>query len=159
MESLNFYIQYEKVRSLTFKKFKLLLEKSQMKTVSEITIRELSSTYSPNGLYFMFSSGGELAYVGKASSRSFIERIPSHFDQREHAWMNTVPKKILKRGNADTYDDALQRALDLQLVMMGFKDRTMSIRLETALRAFLQPRLNPGRKKVQDHQCLCEFES
>jgi hypothetical protein len=154
-----FYIQYEEVRTLSFAEFRSRLHDTMKKPVGEVTIRDLSSTPSANGLYFMFYSEGTLAYIGKASSRSFIERIPAHFDQREEAWMNTVPKRILKKENADNYFTALQRAFELELVLFGFGDRKLSIKLESPLCSFLAPRLNRGKIKMESNQRLCEFET
>ena len=35
-----------------------------------------------NGIYIVHS-GTKIDYVGKATSRSFVERIPAHFDSRK----------------------------------------------------------------------------
>ncbi len=160
MKSPAFYIQYERIRTKTFDEFRSLLQGTTKKVVGEVTIRDLGSTPSANGLYFMFYSNGDLAYVGKASSRSFIERVPAHFDQREDdAWMNTVPTRILAAEPDGDYPKALQQALDLELVLMGFVDRRLSGKLETPLRSILKPRLNAGKKKVDSSQRLYEFET
>ena len=74
----------------------------------------------PNGLYIFFAADGKSPkYVGKSSSRSFIERIPSHFDQRLEAWLNTLPKRIIAREGFHKYDEALKEALTYHLVLVA----------------------------------------
>ncbi len=76
--------------------------------VSELTLKDFlfrkgddGYTYEPcpNGVYLFFekedSKETECLYVGKCSSRSFIERIPSHFDAREKAWFHSFLKAHL----------------------------------------------------------------
>jgi hypothetical protein len=54
----------------------------------------------------IFPENGELKYIGKATSRSFIERIPSHFNQLLEAWFNKLSKRIMK-GDAVNYTEVL----------------------------------------------------
>jgi hypothetical protein len=49
-----------------------------------------------NGIYAIFQNQ-KCLYVGKASSRSFVERIPAHLDTREIAWMNGLLKKRIQQ--------------------------------------------------------------
>jgi len=51
---------------------------------------------SGNGVY-IFKKESEILYVGKCSSRVFSERIPSHFDLRSHAWMNSLLVNLIGR--------------------------------------------------------------
>ena len=63
--------------------------------VSELCIHKLISE-DPNlnhGIY-VFKNQSDEAYVGRCTSRSFVERIAAHFDNRDNAWMNTILKKI-----------------------------------------------------------------
>ena len=65
--------------------------------VAELFVNQLISP-DPNlnhGIYVFKSQKGEV-YVGKCTSRSFVERIAAHFDNRDNAWMNTILKKISK---------------------------------------------------------------
>lgn len=108
-------------------------------------IEELCSmTLYPNGLYLFFNEENELLYVGKATSRSFIERIPAHFDQREEAWFNSLPKKIKSIYKTD-YTVALEMALSFYLVIIGVKEPAVAIKLENILRYHFQPKLNFAR--------------
>lgn len=51
------------------------------------------------------SAIGNVVYVGKASSRSFVERIAAHFAPRNWDFMNTLIKRIaeIKFGHIDNY--------------------------------------------------------
>jgi hypothetical protein len=104
----------------------------------------------PNGLYFFF--GGEplcLQYVGKCTSRSFVERIPSHFDQREDAWFNTLPTRLVCDGV--NYSSALAASLEFHVVLLGVKDAEVAKELERVFRHTYQPRLNsPKRLRTFD---------
>jgi hypothetical protein len=81
--------------------------------LGSITLAELSATPQPIGLYFLFDDQQCLQYVGKSSSRSFIERIPSHLDPRPDGWFNTLPKKLIARSPLIDYRSALEHALGL----------------------------------------------
>jgi len=102
----------------------------------------------PTGVYLFYSPGeGLLQYVGKATSRSFIDRIPAHFDPRESAWMNSFPKHIAKDQNC-SYEVALSRALDHELLVRG----TSSLpggKVEAVLRAHLRPALNATNRAIE----------
>jgi hypothetical protein len=117
------------------------------KVVGQVEIQELARLYDwPHGVYLFYKAGGqsdELVYVGKATSRSFIERIPAHFDPREEAWMNSLTKKVRScEKGLDSYQDALSVALTLKLLLLGVKEPTSAVRLESILRSFLAPRYN-----------------
>ncbi|AFY95136.1 hypothetical protein Cha6605_4193 [Chamaesiphon minutus PCC 6605] len=99
----------------------------------------------PNGLYFIFGGNlRQLQYVGKCTSRSFIERIPAHFDQRERAWFNTLPKKLTQ--NRQSYSAALGEALDFEIVLFGIRDREAACELERVFRYYYKPVLNTLRR-------------
>ena len=68
--------------------------------VGDLRVQQLISE-DPNlnhGIYVFKSQKGDV-YVGKCTSRSFVERISAHFDNRDGAWMNTILKKISKSNN------------------------------------------------------------
>jgi hypothetical protein len=61
--------------------------------LSELTLKDIA-IYPGIDLYFLYSIDNRLQYVGKCTSKSFIERIPSHFDCRKHAQSATVVKRL-----------------------------------------------------------------
>jgi hypothetical protein len=137
-----FFLAYEDYSQSTPASFKQVIEETPTKAISEITIGELCSMSDyPNGLYFIFGGNPrELQYVGKCTSRSFIERIPAHFDQREHAWFNSLPKKLMRNGQC--YSSALEESLDFEIVLFGIQDREAACMLERVFRYSYRPILN-----------------
>jgi hypothetical protein len=141
-----FFLAYEAVRTLSAEQFAEKLRSMPKKIVGSVTIAELCAPIEyPNGLYFYFNEDGVLQYIGKSSSRSFVERIPSHFDQRFDAWFNTLPKKLMERQGFTEYLAAHSRALEMNLAFLGMRSRGSVSKLETILRSCLQPALNPGK--------------
>ena len=131
------------------------------KEIGSVTIAELCAmTEYPNGLYFFFDEDDQLQYVDKSSSRSFIERVPSHFDPRHDGWFNTLPKKLMLHAGFNEYLAAHARGLELRVVMLGIKSRATVNTLETFLRSYLQPKLNAERAgRVSAETLLAESEA
>lgn len=46
-----------------------------------------------NEIYFFVSPNDDVVYVGKASSRSFVERLGGHFDLRAGNWFSSFLRK------------------------------------------------------------------
>jgi hypothetical protein len=127
----------------TLDEFANRLKRLPKKPVGDVTISELCAVAEyPNGLYFLFDDKDHVWYVGKATSRSFIERLPSHFDPRETSWFGTIPKKIMRHCSLPTYRDAHALGLTLRLALLGVTSKQTATRLESTLRDFLQPELN-----------------
>jgi hypothetical protein len=146
-----FFLTYEEYAKFSLASFKKVIESTPAKVLSEVTLGELCSmSEHPNGLYFIFGGNSrELQYVGKCTSRSFIERIPAHLDQREWAWFNTLPKKIMRNGHG--YSSAHQEALSFEIVLFGIQDTGTASHLEKVFSHSYTPVLNtPGRIKVFD---------
>lgn len=141
-----FFLAYEDYSQLTPASFKQVIEATPTKAISEITIGELCSMADyPNGLYFIFGGDSrQLQYVGKCTARSFIERIPAHFDQRAHAWFNTLPKKLMRNGQC--YSAALEESLKFEIVLFGIHDREAACELERVFRYSYKPLLNTLRR-------------
>ncbi len=149
MSLSTFFLAYEDYAESTPASFKKVIESTPTRAISEMTIGELCSmTDYPNGLYFIFGGNPrQLQYVGKCTARSFIERIPAHFDQREHAWFNTLPKKLMRNGQC--YSAALREALSFEAVLFGIHDKETACKLERVFRYSHMPILN-SLKKLND---------
>lgn len=149
MEKINYFIAFEDVSGVELSAFESILYRLPKKKVGSVTIEELCSISEyPNGIYLLFDEENNLWYIGKATSRSFIERIPAHFDPREEAWFNSIPKSIMKKNNLN-YSDALQKGLTLKIALIGVKEKTTASKLETVLRSYLKPRLNTCKGNFQ----------
>ena len=145
MKAPAFFFDYDEVSACSLMQFEAVLRATPRKRLGSITLAELSATPQPIGLYFLFDDQQCLQYVGKSSSRSFIERIPSHLDPRPDGWFNTLPKKLIARSPLIDYRSALEHALGLDLVLLGVPQQPIIPHLETTLRSYLQPALNAGK--------------
>jgi hypothetical protein len=154
-----YFIRYEDVRSLSLECFSQRLRLTKKKEVGSVTIRELCATLEyPIGLYFFFDENDDLKYVGKSSSRSFVERIPSHFDPRFGGWFNTLPKKLMIHERLVEYSAAHSRSLEMKLILLGIQSKETVNKLEGMLRNYLQPTLNAGRGQIDGTTLLSHSE-
>ena len=156
-----YFIALKDYRDSTLAEFSEILKKLEKKPVGEVTVSELCAmTEYPNGLYLFYDTDNELWYVGKSTSRSFIERIPSHFDQRENAWFNTLPKRIMVISKIEKYNDAHAFGLSLRLVLIGIQSKETALKLERVLRSYLEPQLNTEKSsKYTGREQLLQYET
>ncbi len=125
----------------------------ERKQIAQVTIADLSKCPAyPHGLYVIFGPPpeAECYYVGAAASRSFVERVPSHFDDREHAWMNTLPKKMKKKHRGMSLSEAVDLSLQCYIMLLSMKkgkSKKKLSRLETIFRYALAPKYNAQDKR------------
>lgn len=119
------------------------LKSRRFPSVGAVSISDLARLGAwPHGLYLLHDEWYKVWYVGKATSRSFAERLPAHFDPRPDAWFNTIPKRIIELRLAETYREALELGLSLRIALIGLSDPSSAASLETELRTTLAPVLN-----------------
>jgi hypothetical protein len=101
------------------------LKKSIVETkgikVSELCIHQLISK-DPNlnhGIY-VFKNQSDGIYVGRSTSRSFVERIAAHFDNRDNAWMNTILKKVSNLKGISIQESYTYFLNSFELVLIPF---------------------------------------
>jgi len=135
--------------------------KNHGKPIKEMTIFDFIENNgvalnSVNGIY-IFRNHDSFYYIGKCSSRAFVERIPSHFDTREGGWFNTLLKYLCEYKHADSCFDAAMFAknnLFLILIQIQVSDlknySTICSGVEKLLRLLLQPKLNSYKNKMQE---------
>lgn len=115
--------------------------------VRNITIPEFISPIpaASVGLYFFFDRSN-LVYIGSSRSRSLVERVPAHFDPRQSAWFNVLPKRLVERGHVQDLETAVARALTFRVALI-FDDtgRGDLLHIEKVLRHNFRPMLNPPR--------------
>jgi hypothetical protein len=146
MDHPDYFIAFEDHCASTLGAFAEHLRAMPKKVVGTVQLSELCAMADhPNGLYLFFDDQEVLWYVGKSTSRSFIERVPSHFDQRQDAWFNTLPTRIMAMCSIAEYADAHALGLSLRLVLIGMKSKETAIRLESVLRSYMKPHLNRGK--------------
>lgn len=143
---IDFFVAFDDCLELDLGSLASLIVRSPRRRVGSVTMEELCriSDY-PHGLYLLFDRENIVCYVGKATSRSFIERIPAHFDSREAAWFNTIPKRVMRDYGLDRDGDALELGLGLDILLIGVKETSTTAKLESILRAYLQPKFNSRR--------------
>lgn len=161
MTTPDYFHVFENYQSLDVSKLAEHLNASKKKVIGEVTLAELCSfTERPNGLYFFYDMHDVLLYVGKAASRSFIERIPAHFDIRPDAWFNTLPKRVMSVRTIAEYPAAHALALTFRLVLLGMKSQQSAMKLEAALRDYMQPELNKSKiRKIDGNELLSRYAS
>lgn len=126
--------------------------------VGDLTLEEICTVPGdPHGLYFLFDRDGPLWYVGMASSRTFGTRLSANFDQLEDAMLNSVPKKIRRVCQTDSYAQALKIGLDLHLCVLGIPRSVGPNRLENALRSVMKPHLNTERRQHSPTSTVEEY--
>ncbi|MFA7268965.1 MAG: hypothetical protein WC073_06450 [Sterolibacterium sp.] len=155
----SFYVSIQEHCTDTLAEFASRLQRCTKKSVGSVEIGELCSiTDCPNGVYVFYDDQDVPWYVGKASSRSFVERIPSHFDPRADGWFGTLPKRIMSICKTTDYCDAIQLGLSLRLVLIGVQTKDVATKVENVLRTYLQPMLNAtGNDPYPEHEMLTTF--
>ena len=124
--------------------------------LNRITLRDLSvhnEGLPSNGLYIFYRAEGVLPvvmYVGKCTSRSFLERIPAHLESREECWFNTLSNRAMNSSNShDSLEKASDWCLDNLAVAVipidcGDRDREKTSRVGLLERRLRDPlALNP----------------
>ena len=128
---------------------------SPRRRIGEITLMELAhNELLPNGAYVFYRPGEKRPlYVGRCASRSFLGRIPLHFEPDGH-WMNTLSRAVKKLSAAEMkHHHAVLEALQMEVVLIGVRmpeaPFTTTARqrriadLELVLQECLQPIANP----------------
>ena len=170
-------ISFETAKGLTREGVLSYVKPEMAKPLVSLTMKDLA-IYPGIGLYLFYNMRDELQYVGKCTSRSFIERVPSHFDCRKHAQFATVAKRLgAENSQTDDISEISRKALnDLKLFLVNFtyderfwsngdysrsKDESENKceakfveYLESSIIYNKKPVLNRQRKKpVQDVEC------
>lgn len=121
------------------------------KNLNELKLMDLayhnSQPILPGHGIYIFREGIKVVYVGKATAKSFIERIPAHIDPRIACWFNRLLELVcIKTLNLDWSEEnslqASQHAFSkLNLVLINFKNpnKVEIERFERLLRASAQP--------------------
>ncbi|TAE17195.1 MAG: hypothetical protein EAZ95_06835 [Bacteroidetes bacterium] len=115
-------------------------------TLADLVFFEGNPIYSGNGVY-IFKENEDIIYVGNCVSRSFVERIPSHFDIRSGGWFNSLLLNIISQEGKEKKTDELlakaaKKALEsYSLILINYEDYSKESidKLETVLRIVLKP--------------------
>jgi hypothetical protein len=100
-----------------------------------------------HGIY-IFKKDSEIRYVGKASSRSFIERVPAHLDVRGNSWMNTMLRYLAGDKKPDHYlEESLYAIEHFELLFVVFKNDACTNENISEIERFLIDNTNCLNKK------------
>lgn len=143
-------LYFEDIENSSLQMVKETLYK-QRKDINKIRLRDLTLCGSGNGVY-SFWNGKTCEYVGKASSRSIIERIPAHFDHRDYAWMASyrdLLRKIFNLSHEDAIRTGLERSLSIIIFSDSNNNRKYCEMLEKLLKFILKPYNALGRSPAK----------
>lgn len=161
---MQYCLNFENIKNKKLREIKIILNNpDNYIRLSELKVKDLvflkdNPIKTGNGVY-VFYNGKNIVYVGKCSGRSFIERIPSHFDIREKAWFNTLLKK-LKTQKENKKCSLVKVAKNVfnqySVQIINFKNpknnKDYCIKLESCLRGILIPELNSKKKYNYDEK-------
>lgn len=117
----------------------------------------LTKQITPKNAFNNVGPTSDIVYVGKTSSRSFVERIGAHFAPRSWDFMNTIMKRIAEIIYSSTSDKAICDSYDiatelyLKLIIFDKCHNNYQIKeddLESELIDYYCPSLNkiPGKR-------------
>ena len=97
---INYLYNFEEIEEFTVEELIFKLSQNSGIQLNEIKLKDFiffndKVIQSGRGVYIL-KNQNEFFYVGDCTSRSFIERIPSHFDTKTEAWMNIAVKHYAK---------------------------------------------------------------
>ncbi len=127
------------------------------KPLHQVTLQDLAvhnRGMASNGIYIFYRTEGVLPhvmYVGKCTSRSFLERIPSHLESREECWFNTLTNRAMTWNDAintrEAASDFCLAHLSVAIIPIdcGDRDREKTSRVGLLERRLRDPKaLNPS---------------
>lgn len=152
-------INYSEIKNLSINDLIEKLSVIRGININDMTLKDFifynnSPITSGCGVY-IFKNKNQFYYVGDCSSRSFIERIPCHFDTRPEAWMNVLLKHYTKRSKnleidkTNLENSAIEVFADCTLIMINFEKRDPEkiSKLEKILLSTLNP-INKSKRPL-----------
>ena len=158
-------VSFDTANSLDAVELEKILKPENALPLSEIKFKDLA-IYPGIGIYIIYDLSDKPCYIGKCTSRSFIERVPSHFDCRKHAYLATILRRLGSLDhNGDDISEITLRAIDsFKILLVNFtydgrlrengniseedvkpktKDEAKEVgKLERELINYLKPKLN-----------------
>ncbi len=148
---MDHYISYSEVENLTVTNLVSTVKEKKKKAIKSLLLTDLIfDNKSLIGVYAFFDNKNNAVYVGKTGSRAILERIASHLDLREGAFMNNFlcalagKNKGDKKITANNFDieSVYENAIEHKFVFIGIPDKALINRVEKVLADKLKPTLN-----------------
>lgn len=154
------WIKYIEIKDLPLNNLKVfIIEKLNQNPDSNLFNLKISDLIFNNdnlmvngvGIYIFIDSkeDNSVLYVGKCSSRHFVERISSHFDPRLNAWFNSFLKVLIKKDKTNTGNDK-QELIITKLKEIFSNDGRFKICLIDVPESF-------DKKKIQKMEDILRF--
>ena len=162
-------LKYEFLQDIRLREIPDVVRLAATARIGALSLDDLAEVNDyPNGAYVFYERLADDTpfYVGRASSRSFLGRIPSHFEQREDYWMNALSKGLHKKRKLSSYSDGVKKALHCHVAFIGvylkgsdplsLERKKMINTLELVLQEVLKPELNSRSGKLQSDLTLAQ---
>jgi hypothetical protein len=151
MSFVKYLYEYEELVDLEFCEVSNILEMTEGVKVKELTFADKNLTF--NGVY-IFKQENEITYVGKAKSRTFLERFAGHFDYRKEGGFNNIIKTLVAKNTKDIEEqqkflNAYKIALQYKVVLIKVTDSKYIEPLELLLQNGFTPDLNTRMSKAR----------
>jgi hypothetical protein len=116
--------------------------------LKDFVLKEPIDCNLSHGVY-VFKEKTEIRYVGKASSRPFIERVPAHLDTRGYGWMNTMLKYLSKEDKREKgyLEESIYAIDNFELLLVLFKTEDCIKENITKVESYLIENTNCLNKK------------
>jgi hypothetical protein len=148
---------YNEIKHQTIAELAERLDNGSKAAIINMKLVDLIHEDEPScGVYIFYNQEGKPCYVGKSSSRTFIERISSHLDSRKGAFFSSFLWAIAKstRNNVTEKQlrDAYIEAIKCQIAFIHLKDKEKCIKLEKYLIYYFKNRKIPILNKLKEKQ-------
>lgn len=171
-------IFYAKAIKFDSQNVESVLSTLQAKLVSDLTVWdlvEMTQDGHAHGLYF-FYCGDQLMYIGTCRSKVFMTRLMYHLDSGDHAWMNTLTKRVAKKFSLSRTEAVHKIMEECSLKVVSVpryadknkvsrkeatkitQEKTVLLKLENILRSSMQPTLNARSSTSADPHRLLQME-
>ncbi|MGQ9705622.1 MAG: hypothetical protein ACUVWP_01285, partial [bacterium] len=104
-----FILNFKKIKKVKLKNFKENYKNCKIK-LNGLKLKQL--IIKPGIGVYIFYKDNEIEYIGRNSSKCFVERIPSHFDIRKKGWFNQILKNYCEELNNINKDDIIDENLE-----------------------------------------------
>ena len=149
-----FRLSYDICRQLTVAELKIEIDHAPKMKLENLRVFDLIMengipTNQNHGVYLFFSKDNQCLYVGKNSSNTFVERIPSHFALDERSWMNYFLKHFKKAHKIESIPETATRVTQCNLLLLSVDERDIEWidALEKAMRIVMRPLFNDLSEK------------
>jgi hypothetical protein len=121
---MNYLLNYEEICKDSLIEIRDKICKADKLKMSDLKIDNLIFKQGGDGIYLFFNNDHKCIYVGRCYSRSFVDRIPAHFDARDEIgrWGFRGVCKQIRKERGVTWYGAATELLSWYLYLINFKN-------------------------------------